>query len=120
MVERESVREECPSVCTVRLVRPSTPIDMQIGAGSSFLSTAYTLRTSTFRINSEIPSSTVQSAPTKCGLSVRRSPGVMPASRPGRLHRKGCNLARRTQRQATAAWRLLYSLLFMVSRTERD
>nr|XP_046163939.1 rho guanine nucleotide exchange factor TIAM2-like isoform X3 [Oncorhynchus gorbuscha] len=37
----------------------------------------------------------------------------MPASSPGRLHRKGCNLARRTQRQATAAWRLLYSLLFM-------
>ncbi|CAB1330747.1 unnamed protein product [Coregonus sp. 'balchen'] len=37
----------------------------------------------------------------------------MPASRPGRLHRKGCNLARRTQRQATAAWRLLYRLLFM-------
>ncbi|GLD56210.1 T-lymphoma invasion and metastasis-inducing protein 2, partial [Lates japonicus] len=37
----------------------------------------------------------------------------MPASRGGRLRRKGCSLARRTQRQATAAWRLLYRLLFM-------
>lgn len=39
----------------------------------------------------------------------------MPASRAGRLRRKGCSLARRTQRRAIAAWRLLYRLLFMVS-----
>lgn len=43
----------------------------------------------------------------------------MPASRGGRLRRKGCSLARRTKRQATAAWRLLYRLLFMVSRRFR-
>lgn len=40
----------------------------------------------------------------------------MPASRGGRLRKKGCSLVRRTQRQATAAWRLLYRLLFMVRR----
>lgn len=44
----------------------------------------------------------------------------MPASRGGRLRRKGCSLARRTQRQATAAWRLLYRLLFMVSRASKE
>ncbi|KAG7226246.1 hypothetical protein INR49_002996 [Caranx melampygus] len=44
----------------------------------------------------------------------------MPSSRGGRLRRKGCSLARRTQRQATAAWRLLYRLLFMVSRGPRE
>lgn len=40
----------------------------------------------------------------------------MPASRGSRLCRKGCSLARRTQQQATAAWRRLCRLLFMVSR----
>lgn len=44
----------------------------------------------------------------------------MPTSRGGKLRRKGCSLARRTQRQATAAWRLLYRLLFMVSRGLED
>lgn len=40
----------------------------------------------------------------------------MPASRGGKLRRKGRSLARRARRQATAAWRLLYRLLVMVSR----
>lgn len=48
------------------------------------------------------------------------SGATMPASRGGRLRRKGCSLARRTQRQATAAWRLLYRLLFMVSKRTGD
>lgn len=39
----------------------------------------------------------------------------MPTSRGGRLRRKSCSLARRTQQQATAAWRLLYRLLVMVT-----
>lgn len=40
----------------------------------------------------------------------------MPSTRGGRLRRRGCSLVRRAQRRATAAWRLLYRLLFMVSR----
>ncbi|KAG7276600.1 hypothetical protein CRUP_024321 [Coryphaenoides rupestris] len=37
----------------------------------------------------------------------------MPAGWGVRVPRKGCSLARRTRRHATAAWRLLYRLLFM-------
>lgn len=41
---------------------------------------------------------------------------VVLMSRGSRLRKKGCSMARRTQQQATAAWRLLYRLLFMVTR----
>lgn len=41
---------------------------------------------------------------------------AMPTSGNSKLRRKGCSLARRTRQQATAAWRLLYRLLFIVTR----
>lgn len=40
----------------------------------------------------------------------------MPTFKGGKLRRKGCSLVRRTHRHTTAAWRLLYRLLFMVTR----